>query len=212
MDPGSTRSFTFIGPPTSMIRTDATWSKSMRQNSFPSFSTTAILEEEGIRAKNRKTQRAKIRAGAIIQISFFRNTLCSILMRQRLSNLNTVCPSCYYTLSPLWLLQLPVRRLVCPCNSWICENALTSFLKGVIVSKRLTTIAGVAQLVERLICNQQVVGSRPIASSSFNLKGALLFQQGSYYGGVPERSNGADCKSVALRLRWSESILLHHER
>tara|TARA_B100001765_G_scaffold193622_1_gene142069 strand:+ start:737 stop:847 length:111 start_codon:yes stop_codon:yes gene_type:complete len=27
--------------------------------------------------------------------------------------------------------------------------------------------AGVAQLVEQLICNQQVVGSNPIASSSF---------------------------------------------
>ena len=30
--------------------------------------------------------------------------------------------------------------------------------------------AGVAQLVEQLICNQQVVGSSPIASSIFSLQ------------------------------------------
>ena len=44
--------------------------------------------------------------------------------------------------------------------------------------------AGVAQLVEQLICNQQVGGSNPSTSSKI------------LYGGVPERSNGADCKSV----------------
>ena len=32
--------------------------------------------------------------------------------------------------------------------------------------KKHTSFAGVAQLVEQLICNQQVVGSTPIASSS----------------------------------------------
>jgi hypothetical protein len=42
--------------------------------------------------------------------------------------------------------------------------------------------AGVAQPVEQLICNQQVAGSSPIASSS--------------RGGVPEWLKGADCKSV----------------
>src|SRR5512139_1744266 len=42
--------------------------------------------------------------------------------------------------------------------------------------------AGVAQPVEQLICNQQVAGSSPIASSR--------------YGGVPEWPKGADCKSV----------------
>ena len=46
--------------------------------------------------------------------------------------------------------------------------------------------AGVAQLVEQLICNQQVAGSSPIASSIF-----LIF------GRVPEWPKGADCKSVA---------------
>lgn len=44
--------------------------------------------------------------------------------------------------------------------------------------------AGVAQLVEQLICNQQVGGSNPSTSSTTS------------YGGIPERSNGADCKSV----------------
>ena len=56
--------------------------------------------------------------------------------------------------------------------------------------------AGVAQPVEQLICNQQVAGSSPIASSSS--------------GGVPEWPKGADCKSVGLRLRRFESSPLHH--
>ena len=46
--------------------------------------------------------------------------------------------------------------------------------------------AGVAQLVEQLICNQQVGGSSPSTSST------------SSYGGVPEWPKGADCKSVAI--------------
>ena len=46
--------------------------------------------------------------------------------------------------------------------------------------------AGVAQSVEQLICNQQVAGSSPIASSSLAI----------YTGGVPEWPKGADCKSA----------------
>ena len=49
-------------------------------------------------------------------------------------------------------------------------------------------LAGVAQSVEQLICNQQVAGSSPIASSSYDIK--------IYDGGVPERPKGADCKSA----------------
>ena len=45
--------------------------------------------------------------------------------------------------------------------------------------------AGVAQLVEQLICNQQVGGSSPSTSST-----ELI------YGEVPEWPKGADCKSV----------------
>ena len=41
-----------------------------------------------------------------------------------------------------------------------------------------------AQLVEQLTCNQQVVGSSPITSSK--------------YGGFPEWPKGADCKSVSI--------------
>ena len=47
---------------------------------------------------------------------------------------------------------------------------------------QLMCYAGIAQLVEQLICNQQVGGSSPSASSKS--------------GGVPERLKGADCKSV----------------
>ena len=49
--------------------------------------------------------------------------------------------------------------------------------------------AGMAQLAEQLTCNQQVVGSSPIASS--------------ICGGVPEWPKGADCKSVAIRFDGS---------
>ena len=45
--------------------------------------------------------------------------------------------------------------------------------------------AGVAQLVERLICNQFVGGSNPLASSN-----------GVTNGEIPKRPKGADCKSV----------------
>jgi hypothetical protein len=50
----------------------------------------------------------------------------------------------------------------------------------------LEGFAGVAQSVEQLICNQQVAGSSPIASSSLSF----------VTGGVPERPKGADCKSA----------------
>ena len=48
-------------------------------------------------------------------------------------------------------------------------------------------IAGVAQQVEQLICNQPVAGSSPIASSR-----EIYFR----CGGVPEWPKGADCKSA----------------
>jgi hypothetical protein len=41
-------------------------------------------------------------------------------------------------------------------------------------------------MVEQLICNQQVAGSNPIASSRWTV----------HLGEVPERPKGADCKSV----------------
>ena len=47
-------------------------------------------------------------------------------------------------------------------------------------------------MVEQLICNQQVAGSSPIASSVVNSSGR-----------VPERSKGTDCKSVATGFEGS---------
>ena len=52
------------------------------------------------------------------------------------------------------------------------------------------TPAGIAQLVEQLICNQQVGGSSPSTSSK------LPLQRTGEYGGIPEWPKGADCKSV----------------
>ena len=54
-------------------------------------------------------------------------------------------------------------------------------------------------MAEQLTCNQQVVGSIPIASSNKikeTLKLVLLKK--TKYGGVPEWPKGADCKSVTL--------------
>ena len=74
--------------------------------------------------------------------------------------------------------------------------------------------AGVAQLVEQLICNQPVGGSTPLASSRFFLN-SLCFQAHNnarkgvdnermhkqnmplVLGGVPEWPKGSDCKSDA---------------
>ena len=50
----------------------------------------------------------------------------------------------------------------------------------------LFKVAGVAQLAEQLICNQQVAGSIPVTSSKLNMQ----------CGQVPERPKGTDCKSV----------------
>ena len=50
-----------------------------------------------------------------------------------------------------------------------------------------TRYAGVAQLVEQLICNQQVGGSSPSTSSTISKR---------EYGRFPEWPKGADCKSV----------------
>ena len=81
-------------------------------------------------------------------------------------------------------------------------------------------MAGVAQSVEQLICNQPVAGSSPIASSREVLGFQLsrpnprletAAESGSLLGGeVPEWPKGTDCKSVGYRLRRFESSPLHH--
>jgi hypothetical protein len=52
--------------------------------------------------------------------------------------------------------------------------------------------AGVAQLVEQLICNQLVGGSSPLTS---------------YLGEVPEWPKGTDCKSVGAAFEGSNPSL-----
>lgn len=62
--------------------------------------------------------------------------------------------------------------------------------------------AGVAQLVEQLICNQRVGGSNPLASS----KEGVVFSD--YVDGeVPERSKGSDCKSDGAAFAGSNPAL-----
>ena len=71
--------------------------------------------------------------------------------------------------------------------------------------------AGVAQLVEHLLCKQGVAGSSPFASSGLRRARAGLGWSGAVWnsGGLPEWPKGADCKSAGLCLRWFESTTLH---
>ena len=62
--------------------------------------------------------------------------------------------------------------------------------------------AGVAQLVEQRICNPQVTGSSPIASSSEQRRpfhGPGCLDGDVMRAGVAERSMAADCKSAGQR-------------
>ena len=70
--------------------------------------------------------------------------------------------------------------------------------------------AGVAQLVEQLICNQQVVGSTPFSGSDESDEGGLSpgFKI-TFDGRVVKWPTTTDCKSVLLRVRWFESALAH---
>ncbi len=91
-----------------------------------------------------------------------------------------------------------------------------------------TARAGVAQPVEHLLCKQGVRGSSPRASFPRSELGTGLemvvatngfsepaerWMRGRelslFFGGLPERPKGADCKSAGYCLRWFESITLH---
>jgi hypothetical protein len=73
----------------------------------------------------------------------------------------------------------------------ILDFLLTNAEESVKINFAVTQGAGVAQLAEQLICNQQVGGSIPFTSS-------ILYFIISSYGGVPEWPKGADCKSVVV--------------
>src|SRR5439155_19783014 len=66
---------------------------------------------------------------------------------------------------------------------------LQTTVKRLDVSLKIAVFAGIAQLVEQLICNQQVAGSSPVASSRLGCKSD---------GEMAERSKAADCKSAGL--------------
>ena len=67
--------------------------------------------------------------------------------------------------------------------------------------------AGVAQLVEHLFCKQEVRGSSPLPSSSFDITAST---ERKFFGGLPEWPMGAGCKPAGVSLRWFESNTLHH--
>ena len=68
--------------------------------------------------------------------------------------------------------------------------------------------AGIAQLAEQLICNQQVVGSIPIASS--NEKPPGNFVSGLFYFYEKGVFSGFGCNVVAILRR--DVLLLHNKK
>ena len=78
-------------------------------------------------------------------------------------------------------------------------------------------------MVEQLICNQQVRSSILLASSRKLFVGSWEYGDGvffapnpelksadCFFGEVPERPKGADCKSAGVCLRRFEPFPLHH--
>ena len=82
----------------------------------------------------------------------------------------------------------PLKKIVRSRRKSLTRDADSDKLTSAVDEQ---SYAGVAQLVEQLICNQQVGGSSPSTSSKTS------------YGGVPEWPKGADCKSVAFRFGGS---------
>ena len=91
-------------------------------------------------------------------------------------------------------------------NSFVSYRNLTSF--------RLFR-ATIAQLVEHLTCNEGVAGSIPAGGSWKKSKSKRQTARGSFcclhfafsYGEVPERPNGADCKSAGSAFGGSNPSL-----
>ena len=99
---------------------------------------------------------------------------------------------------------LPLRRSDMPCPILVFLASFQFFkqylikvltksnlsVRIIFAVNELASDAGVAQLVEQLICNQQVGGSNPSTSSTF-------FSP-IEYGGVPKWPKGTDCKSAGF--------------
>ena len=64
--------------------------------------------------------------------------------------------------------------------------------------------AALAQLAEHLTCNHEVSGPIPEDGSAI---AAFSWRLLHYYGEFPERSNGADCKSVGSAFEGSNPPL-----
>ena len=87
------------------------------------------------------------------------------------------------------------------------KKVLTNRIECVIIYERQGD-AGVAQLVEQLICNQQVGGSNP--STSSRLKRGLFKRQPLHMGEFQSGQMGQTV-NLLFRLRWFESTLSHQD-
>ena len=88
---------------------------------------------------------------------------------------------------------------ICPPNSKGCRNSGSGAMRMRERGRSFLAVhANVAQLVEQLICNQQVGGSNPSIGSVIGT------------GEIPKWPTGADCKSAASQLHRFESCSPHH--
>ena len=70
-----------------------------------------------------------------------------------------------------------------------------------------------SSMAEHLFCKQAVKGSNPLASSQDQRKSqSRRARKSNGFGGLPEWSKGADCKSAGFGLQWFKSTTLHRPR
>ena len=89
----------------------------------------------------------------------------------------------------LVILQALIKKMNASVAQSVEQGTENPCVGGSIPPRGTNFIAGVAQLAEQLICNQQVAGSIPVTSSTTLSKNLI-------YGRVPEWPKGTDCKSV----------------
>ena len=89
--------------------------------------------------------------------------------------------------------------------AWREPNAIFRVSWRKFSSKRLRSnriLASVAQLAEQRFCKPQVVGSSPSAGSIY----VILSERSLWFGGIPERSKGSDCKSDGYAFTGSNPV------
>ena len=108
-----------------------------------------------------------------------------------------------------------VRVLYSPFNNTASHHREAVVLRDrtLVFSRRTTTkYATLAQLIEQLICNLQVLGLSPrggFTQRSSPLDRSRRRKPKEVLGRVSKRPKGGDCKSSCVSIRWFESTRAH---